>query len=178
MFDTMTFTKAGAAVCAALLIFLFASWGADALYSTAEAHGEGHGEEAEHSQGYVIADLSDTGEGEAEDVVEVSFEEVYASADAGAGERVFNKCKACHKMDGSNGTGPHLDGVVGRAVASVGGFSYSDAMIAHGGDWTPEALDAFLENPRSNVNGTKMTFSGLKDIEDRANIIAYLAANS
>ncbi|EAQ13414.1 cytochrome c [Maritimibacter alkaliphilus HTCC2654] len=174
MFDTMTLTKAGAAVCAALLIFLFASWGADALYATSEG---GHGEEGEeHSQGYVIANLEESSEG-GEEEAEVSFEEVYASADAGAGERVFNKCQSCHKLDGSNGTGPHLDGVVGRAVAGVDGFGYSDAMASHGGDWTPEALDAFLENPRSNISGTKMTFSGLKDIEDRANVIAYLAAN-
>ncbi|MEC7763087.1 MAG: cytochrome c family protein [Pseudomonadota bacterium] len=176
MFDTMTFTKAGAAVCAALLIYLFASWGADALYSTAEG---GHGEEGEeHSQGYVIANLEEGGDGAAEDVVEVSFEEVYASADAGAGERVYNRCQSCHKLDGSNGTGPHLDGVVGRAVASVDGFSYTDAMVGHGGDWTPEALSEFLENPRGVVNGTKMTFSGLPDVEDRANLIAFLAENS
>jgi cytochrome c len=179
MFDTMTFTKAGAAVCAALLIFLFASWGADALYmSEAEGHGDSHTEEGEgHSQGYVIANLEDSGAGEAEEVVEVSFEEVYASADAGAGERVYNKCQSCHKLDGSNGTGPHLDGVVGREIAAVGDFSYSDAMASTEGSWTPERLSAFLENPRSDISGTKMTFSGLKDIEDRANVIAYLEAN-
>lgn len=178
MFDTMTFTKAGAAVCAALLIFLFASWGADALYVTsAEGHGEGHGEEGAPTQGYVIAALDGADHGAEEEEVEVSFEEVYANADAAAGEKVFNKCKSCHKMDGNNGTGPHLDGVVGRAVASVGGFGYSDPMIAHGGDWTPEALQEFLANPKGIVPGTKMTFAGLKKIEDRANLVAYLAAH-
>ncbi|WP_292023234.1 cytochrome c family protein [Maritimibacter sp. UBA3975] len=175
MFDTMTFTKAGAAVCAALLIFLFASWGADALYMS---EAEGHGDEAEeHSQGYVIANLEESSEDGGEEAVEVSFEEVFAEADAGAGERVYNKCKSCHKLDGTNGTGPHLDGVVGREVAAVGDFSYSDAMASVEGSWTPEELNAFLENPRSDINGTKMTFSGLNDIEDRANVIAYLEAN-
>lgn len=183
MFDTMTLTKAGAAVCAALLIFLFSNWAAEALYHTdvAEAHGDEHGEEADAhgaSKGYVIASLEGDAGGEEEEAVEVSFEEVYAAADAGAGERVFNKCKACHKLDGSNGTGPHLDGVVGRAVAAVDGFGYSDAMAAVDGDWTPEELDAFIENPRSDVEGTKMSFAGIKDVEDRANLIAYLAENS
>jgi cytochrome c len=92
----------------------------------------------------------------------------------GAGEKVFGKCKACHKIDGSNGTGPHLDGVMGRAVGSVDGFGYSDGMKAHGGNWDPEALNAFLENPKGNVPGTKMSFAGLPKPEDRANLIAYL----
>ncbi|HBZ43922.1 MAG TPA: cytochrome c family protein [Maritimibacter sp.] len=175
MFDTMTFTKAGAAVCAALLIFLFSNWAAEALYHTdvAEAHGD-EGEDHGPTQGYVIASLEGDAGGEAEEEVEVSFEEVFAAADAGAGERVFNKCKSCHKLDGSNGTGPHLDGVVGREVAAVDGFGYSDAMTAVEGAWTPEELNAFLENPRQDISGTKMSFAGLKDIEDRANLIAYL----
>ncbi len=54
-----------------------------------------------------------------------------ATADAAAGEKVFGKCKACHKIDGKNGIGPHLNGVVGRNHAAVAGFKYSDAMPAH-----------------------------------------------
>ena len=57
-------------------------------------------------------------------------------------------------------SGPHLNGVVGRPVGSVGGFSYSDAMAAHGGDWTAEELFAFLANPKKDVPGTKMSFAG------------------
>lgn len=169
MFDTMTITKAGGALCGAFLIFLLGKWAAESLYHTGPvAHG---GEEV--AQAYTI----DTGaEGAAEETVDEGpdFATLLASADAGAGEKVFGKCKACHKIDGTNGTGPHLDGVVGRAVASIAGFGYSDGMAAHGGDWTPEALDAFLENPKGAVAGTKMSFAGLKKPEDRANIIAYL----
>ena len=99
-----------------------------------------------------------------------------AAADAAAGEKVFAKCKACHKLDGGNGTGPHLDGVVNRAKASVEGFSYSDALTGMAGDsWTPENLYAFLENPKGYAPGTKMSFAGLPKSEDRANVIAYLA---
>ena len=102
------------------------------------------------------------------------FATVFASADAAAGEKIFAKCKSCHKIDGTNATGPHLNGVVGRAVASVADFTYSDGMKAHGGNWDPEALETFLTNPKGVVAGTKMTFAGLPKIEDRANVIKYL----
>ena len=97
------------------------------------------------------------------------------AGDAEAGKKVFNKCKACHKLEeGKNGVGPSLWGVVGRPVASVEGFSYSDGMKAHGGDWTASALSAFLENPKGVVPGTKMSFGGIKDEADRAALIVYL----
>jgi cytochrome c len=95
-------------------------------------------------------------------------------ADPAAGETVFKKCAACHKLDGSNGVGPHLDGVVARPIAGVEGFAYSDPMASHGGDWTPENLFQFLDNPKGFIPGTKMTFAGLPKEEDRANVIAYL----
>lgn len=169
MFDTMTLTKASSGVLGAFLVFLLGGWAAETLY-----HVGGHGHGDGHDQAYVI----DTGE---EDVVEVAdegpdFATLYASADAGAGERVFGKCRACHKLeDGANGTGPHLYAVVDRATGSVDGFGYSGAMVAVTPSWSPEALNGFLENPRGYAPGTKMSFSGLKDAEDRANLIAYLA---
>ena len=172
MFDTMTITKAGGALCGAFLIFLLGKWAAESLYHTGTVS---HGDEV--AQAYTI----DTGDaGDSGDTAEADtgpdFATLYASADAAKGEKVFSKCKACHKIDGTNATGPHLDGVVDRAVASVAGFGYSDPMVAHGGDWTPEALDAFLANPKGVVPGTKMSFAGLPKVEDRANIVAYLAS--
>ncbi|WP_417249682.1 c-type cytochrome [Celeribacter sp.] len=170
MFDTMTLTKIVGGICGTFLIFLFANWGAETIYSMG---GGGHGDE--HAQAYVI----DTGEDESgaaeEEVVEVAFADVLATADAGKGERVFGKCKACHKLDGSNGTGPHLDGVVDRDIAAVGDFSYSDALTGLEGAWDAEALNGFLTNPKDYAPGTKMSFAGLKKIEDRANLVAYLA---
>lgn len=169
MFDTMTITKAGGALCGAFLIFLLGKWAAESLYHTGPV---AHGGEAV-AQAYSI----DTGAADAEAPAADAgpdFATLLAAADAAAGEKVFGKCKACHKVDGTNGTGPHLDGVVGRAVASVADFGYSDGMKAHGGDWTPEALSTFLEDPKGVVAGTKMSFAGLKKPEDRANIIAYL----
>jgi cytochrome c len=172
MFDTMTLTKVTASLCGALLFFLVGGWAADALYSPKTG---GHGEEM--AQAYSI----DTGEAEAEEVVEEGpdFVTVFASADAAAGEKVFGKCKACHKLDGSNGTGPHLNGIVNKAKHSSEGFSYSDAAMAVVGQvWTPENLNAFLTNPKAYLPGTKMSFAGLPDVEDRANLIAYLATTN
>jgi cytochrome c len=91
---------------------------------------------------------------------------------------VFGKCKACHKLDGSDGTGPHLNGIVGKAKAASAGFGYSDALLAMASDvWSPENLDGFLLNPKGYAPGTKMSFAGLPKGEERANLIKYLEAN-
>lgn len=173
MFDTMTLTKATGAICGSLLVYMFISWGAEALYTSGA--GEGHGGE-EVAQAYTI----DTGEAAA-DTTETAdagpdFDTIYASADAAAGEKVFGKCKACHKVDGTNGTGPHLENVVGRARGSIADFAYSDGMKSVSDPWTPQHLQEFLTNPKQYVAGTKMGFAGLAKIEDRANVIAYLAS--
>lgn len=169
MLDTMTLTKAGGALCGTLLVFLLGNWAAELLYSTESGHGD-HAEQA-----YVIDTGEDDGHGEEAVEEGPSFAEVLAEADAGKGEKVFSKCKACHKLeDGANATGPHLYGVVGRAVGSVDGFGYSGSLVAVADVWTPENLDHFLENPKGFAPGTKMSFSGLKKIDDRANLVAYL----
>ncbi len=171
MFDTMTVTKAGGALCGALLVFLLGKWAAESLYSTEPAS---HGEE-EVAQAYAIdtgaAEGGDTG-GEA--AAGPDFATLLASADPAKGEKVFGKCKSCHKVDGSDSTGPHLNGVVGRAVASVAGFGYSDALKAVGGTWDPAQLDKWLTSPKGFAPGTKMGFAGLPKAEDRANLVAYL----
>lgn len=99
-----------------------------------------------------------------------------AQADAAKGERVFKKCQSCHTVEQGdrNKVGPNLYGVVGGKVAAVDGFKYSSALLEHGGEWTPERLDAYLANPRGAVKGTRMTFAGLKKDADRADVIAYL----
>ena len=161
--DTMTSTKTVAALCGALLVFLLAKWVAEGVYHTG-----GHGDSA----GYVIA-VEDSGG--ASDEPEVDFSQVMAEADPEKGAKVFKKCQACHKVEpGVNATGPSLYGVVGRQVASEAGFGYSDAMKAHGGEWTPEALNEFLHKPSAAAPGTAMSFAGLPKIGDRADVIAYL----
>lgn len=98
-----------------------------------------------------------------------------------AGEKVFKKCAACHKLGegAKNGTGPVLNGIVGHAAGAVEGFKYSKPMadMAAGGlIWDDAALQAFLENPKGFMKGTKMSFAGLKKAEDRAAVIAYLSS--
>ena len=175
MFDTMTITKAAGALIGSLLFLLLMTWAASGIYHIGTSGGHGEGEE--HAQAYTIP-VEETGGGEAAAAEEgPDFATVMASADAAAGEKVFGKCKACHKLDGADGTGPHLNGVVDRAVASVSGFGYSDGMKAHAAEapnWTPEALEHFLLNPKAAVKGTKMAFAGLPKVQDRANLIAYL----
>ena len=170
MFDTMTLVKAGGGVCGALLIFLFGNWAAQSIYGFGES---GHGETAVLA--YSVATEAAAATPDAAAPGDPAYAQVAAAADAAAGEKTFGKCKACHKIDGSNGTGPHLNGVVGRPHASVDGFTYSAAMLGKKGEpWTPDLLYAFLKSPKAVIPGTKMTFAGLPKPEDRANVIAFL----
>jgi len=170
MFDTMTFTKVLGSFCGALLIFLLGSWAAEALYHTGP---KGHGKGDDHAQAYVIE--VESGDDEVEEEVVVDLATLITEADLSKGERVWGKCRACHKLeDGANGTGPHLFAVVGREKGAIDGFGYSSVLAEMEGQWGYEELSAFLENPKDYAPGTKMSFSGLKKIEDRANLIAYL----
>ncbi len=176
--DTMTATKIVGGVCGSLLIFLLVKWGAEVIYNPG-----GHGEteaayviEVEETATEMASSEGGSAEaGEAAASTEPTFEELYAAADLASGEKVFKKCKACHKLDdGANATGPFLYGVVDRGIASVD-FGFSDVLKSIGGNWTPAQLDAFLKRPKDFAPGTKMSFAGLKNESDRANVIAYLA---
>ena len=99
------------------------------------------------------------------------------TGDAAAGETVFAQCRTCHLVEeGKNGVGPSLYGIVGRASGSIEGFKYSDANANSGVTWTPEVLYDYLEAPREFMPGTRMAFPGLKNPQDRADVIAYLDA--
>ncbi len=165
MFDTTTMTKIVGSLCGSLLVLLLGNFVAGSLY---QVGGDGH------DQAFVI----DTGEEPAEQEPTgdaVDFGALLASADAAAGEKLFKACKACHKVeDGKNGVGPHLYGVVNRSVGSVDGFKYSGSLVAVVETWDADALNAYLENPKEYAPGTKMTYKGMKDVEDRANLIAWL----
>ncbi|SIT84268.1 c-type cytochrome [Pontibaca methylaminivorans] len=165
--NTMTVTKAAAGVIGAFLVLLLGAWAAQAIY-----HVESPGDPA-----YAI-DTGDEGE-DGDEGPGASFADLLAEADPDAGERVFRKCVACHKLEpGANSTGPALYGVVGREVAHEAGFNYSSAMADHGGVWTPDLLSDFLAKPSDEVPGTAMSFAGLPKDTDRANVIAYLNTHS
>jgi len=116
-------------------------------------------------------------EGGAAAVAEKPFAFYMSQADAGKGADVFKKCAACHNADkgGANALGPNLYGVVGEAAATGrGGFAFSDALKSKGGKWDFDNLNAWLTSPKTYAPGTKMTFAGLSNPQDRANVIAYL----
>jgi cytochrome c len=102
-----------------------------------------------------------------------------ASANVAKGESISKKCLACHdfKKGGPNKIGPNLYGVVGRPIASHGGFDYSSAMKQYAekhGKWTYELLNRLVHDPRKDVPGTKMTFAGLDKVQERADLVAFL----
>jgi cytochrome c len=100
-----------------------------------------------------------------------------AAADPAKGAELFKKCGACHTSEkgGEAKVGPNLWGIVGNKHAHMEGYAYSDAMKAMADhEWTYEELNAFLASPKTHIPGTKMTFPGLKKVEDRASVIAYL----
>jgi cytochrome c len=102
-----------------------------------------------------------------------------ATQNVEAGADVFKKCRACHDVgpDAKNKVGPQLNGVIGRKSGTVEGFAYSEANKKAGTDglvWTEAELDKYLADPRAYMPGNKMAFVGLKDAQDRKDILAYL----
>jgi cytochrome c2 len=105
-----------------------------------------------------------------------------AGADAGRGERVFQRCYACHSvLPGETSLpGPNLRGVVGRRAGTLPGFRFSPGMVeagARGLVWSRETLDAYLADQLAAVPGTEMAMPPLRDAGDRADVIDYLAAH-
>ncbi len=99
-----------------------------------------------------------------------------AAGDAATGEKLFKRnCAACHTTDaGKHRVGPSLAGVAGRTAGTADGYRYSSAMAGYGVVWDAATLDTYLVDPRGTVPGTKMTFRGLKERQDRENVITYL----
>ena len=127
-----------------------------------------------HHMGYKIEGVVEEGAGGA---AEAPIEARLASADVAKGEGIFKKCVACHTVapGGPNGIGPNLHGVVGGAIGKhAPGFAYSPALAGKGGNWDWTNLDPWLKSPSGFAPGTKMTFAGLPNPQDRADVIAYM----
>jgi cytochrome c len=100
----------------------------------------------------------------------------YNTADVQNGQRVFARCRSCHTVTegGPNMTGPNLYGVFGRTAGTAAKYNYSTVVKNAGFVWDADHLDHWLENPRTFLRGTKMTFPGIQDATDRRDVIAFL----
>ncbi len=174
--DSFQFNKFAMAILGTVFVLFSASLLAEAIFHT----------EAPETPGYIIAAAEGGGEeaaaGGAEAPALEPVSPLLASADIAAGEAVFKKCASCHSFEagGANKVGPNLNGVIGRNIASHEGFSYSAALKAFGEGkaWDFEQVNGFLSNPKKHVAGTSMGFAGLKAVQDRANVIAWLNTQS
>ncbi|TVR49372.1 MAG: hypothetical protein EA386_02295 [Rhodobacteraceae bacterium] len=102
-----------------------------------------------------------------------------ANADIANGESVWRQCRSCHVYDAErNQGGPHLVNIIGREVAIADGWRYSSALQDYDGVWTVEALLEWLENPDSYIPGNQMAFRGLRDEQDRIDVLGYLNENA
>jgi cytochrome c len=168
--NSFELNKVLGAILGTCLIQLALNIGAGAIFSI----------EKPAKPGYAIAVKEGGGEKKEAAKKETPLPVLLASASVEKGQNATKACHACHTFEkgGPNRVGPNLYGIVGRPVASHAGFDYSDGLKKLGGDWSFEKLNKFIENPRADVPGTKMTFAGVNRDSQRADILAYLATLS
>ena len=159
--NTMEITKFVGAICGALLVFLLINLVSNGIFDT-------HSEMVAYTVEVPDESAGDAAEA---DAAPVDVAALVAAADPAAGEKIFKKCAACHKVgeDAKNATGPMLNGILGRAAGTVEGFKYSKAMADAGAGglvWSDENLHAYLSDPKGFVKRNKMSFAGLKSKDD------------
>lgn len=127
----------------------------------------------EGKQGYAIQGVESSATGA---VAAIPLATLLAAADIAKGEASFAKCKGCHSIEagGANGIGPNLNGVMGKKHGHIAGFAYSEALLAAPGNWDWENMDKWLTSPKKYAAGTKMSFAGLSNAEERASLLLYL----
>jgi cytochrome c len=172
--DSFELNKIIGAILGTLLFVMGVGFLAEAVYHPTAA-----------GQGYALPEPEggDHGNGGGEEVPVVSIGTLLASADATQGAEQAKKCGACHDLTEANAnkTGPGLYDVVERVIGSHPGFAYSPVLAEHqanGDTWTYDNLNHFLTSPKAFAPGTKMTFAGVKNDQERANIIAFLSTLS
>jgi len=172
----MEINKIAGAVLLAGVIAMVSGLIAEALYTGTIAEEKG----GEGKRGYVIAGAENAGSGEApaaEPAKPVDIAPFLAKADSKAGEAQSKKCTTCHTFDkgGKNGVGPNQWGLVGGHFDHKDDYSYSPALQAQKQrTWTFQELSDFIAAPAKDIPGTKMSFAGIANPQDRANLIAYL----
>lgn len=166
--DSFELNKIAGAVLGSILFIMAVGILAGMFYHTEEAN----------PLAYAVAEAETGGEtGGAAVVEEVPFAALLAQADVGRGERASRKCTACHTFEegGAARIGPNLYAIVGAPHAHMAGFAYSAAMQAKASEpWSFEELDHFIENPRGYLPGTIMSFAGIRNAQERADLIVYM----
>lgn len=171
--DSFEFNKIAAAILIALLVIK----GADLISNhLIEPH-------MLKENAYKIAGVSPSSSGASAEVAKkgpAPIEPLLAAANAQQGEAAFKKCTSCHTIEkgGPNRIGPDLYGIVGAPKGQHPGYAYSSALEKKGGTWTLDDLNKWLYSPRDFVPGTKMSFIGVKDDKERADLIAYMMKQS
>jgi cytochrome c len=172
--DSFELNKIIGAILGTLLFVMGVGFLAEAIYHPS-ANGAGY--ELPEPEG------GDHGNGGGEETPVVAIGTLLASADATQGAEQAKKCTSCHDLSeaSENKTGPGLYDVVERVIGSHPGFAYSPVMQEHqakGDTWTYDNLNQFLTAPKAFAPGTKMLFGGIKNDQDRANLIAFLSTLS
>ena len=170
-----------AAIIMAMLIVTLIGHAGDLMVNT--DHDKHHGNEEKHETAYKI-DVPETNQDQKIAVKKVEIIEpistLLMNASLESGQKLFKKCGTCHNYEkgSANKVGPNLWNIINRPKASVEGFAYSKALAEIGGEWTYEELAEFLYKPKKYAKGTKMNFTGLKKVEDRANLVLFLREQS
>jgi cytochrome c len=171
--DSWEWNKIAGAVLGTLIFVLVVKFTAEAIFET----------KLPAKPGYVVEGVSEepaTSTALAVEETLPDFGTVLPTADAAAGKEISTRCQQCHDLSkgGPNKIGPNLWGVVGRPRAEHPGFDYSSAMAANHDPWAYDKLFRFLKAPQAGVPGTKMSFAGLRSVQDRLNLLAYLRTQS
>jgi len=164
--NSFELNKVLGAILGTCLITLALNIGAGALFAP----------EKPAKPGYAIAVKAGEGGEKKEAAQEVPLPVRLAKASVEKGQSTAKQCQACHTFEkgGPNRVGPNLYGIVGENRGEGRGFNFSSAMKSKGGKWTFEELDKFLADPRGYISGTAMTFAGIKNDQQRADVIDYL----
>lgn len=167
--NSFEFNKIAASILVALLVAMAGSLLSDVLI--------GHHKIEKNVLEINVGTTTSNSENEKKELQPIT--PLLASANIENGKAVAKKCVQCHSFDqgGATMTGPNLWGIVGNKFAHVAGFAYSKGLqnMQGKGKWDAEELNKFIHKPRDYVPGTKMSFVGIKDDKERADLIAYLA---